>query len=131
MPGTPAAVMGDQITATCSIHLIPNPATGVPQPGPPFPFSAPLLVGLAVKTLIGGKPAAVVGSNGMCTPPQVGLHPADPFFVPTTQIGTVTQGSTTVLIEGKPAAKTGSMCTVCAGLPGTLAGTGATVLIGG
>ena len=48
-----------------------------------------------------------------------------------TQMGTVVQGSTTVLIEGKPAAKTGSMCTVCAGLPGTLTGTAATVLIGG
>jgi hypothetical protein len=30
--GTPAAVLGDQVNATCAIHLIPNPATGAPQP---------------------------------------------------------------------------------------------------
>jgi uncharacterized Zn-binding protein involved in type VI secretion len=34
-------------------------------------------------------------------------------------------------VEGKPAARTGSACMVCAGLPGQLTGTAATVLIGG
>ncbi len=128
--GTPAAVAGDQITGICSIHLIPNPASGIPQPGPPFPFSAPLSVGLATRTLIAGKPAATVGCSGMNTPPHIGLHPADPFMAPPTQLGQVVAGSTTVLIEGKPAATTASSVTICAGLPGTLAGTAATVLIG-
>src|SRR4051812_4956481 len=128
MPGTPAAVMGDRISASCAVHMIPNPASGAPQPGPPMPFSAPLTQGLATKTMIGGKPAAVAGSMGTNTPPHVGLHPADPYMVPTAQIGSVVQGSATVLIEGRPAAKTGSLCTVCAGLPGQLMGTAATVL---
>jgi uncharacterized Zn-binding protein involved in type VI secretion len=101
------------------------------MPSPPLPFSAPLLQGLATKVLIAGKPAAVQGSSGFNTPPHVGLHPSDPFMVPPQQRGTVVMGSTTVLIEGKPAARTGSPCTVCAGLPGQLAGTAATVLIGG
>ncbi len=127
----PAAVMGDKITGLCAIHQIPNPASGAPQPGPPMPFSAPLVQGLATKVLIAGKPAAVAGSSGYNTPPHVGLHPADPFMVPTQQVGTVMVGSATVLIEGKPAAKTGSACTTCAGLPGQLVGTAATVLIGG
>ncbi|PZS32181.1 MAG: hypothetical protein DLM59_08615, partial [Pseudonocardiales bacterium] len=74
--GTPAAVAGDQVTGTCAIHQIPNPASGAPQPGPPFPFSAPLTLGLATRTLIAGKPAVVVGASGLNTPPHVGLHPA-------------------------------------------------------
>jgi uncharacterized Zn-binding protein involved in type VI secretion len=57
------------------------------------------------------------------------LHATDPFFTPTLQKGTVTQGSPTVLIGGKPAARTGSACTVCSPVPGQLMGTAATVLI--
>jgi len=129
--GQPAAVMGDKVTATCAAHQIPNPASGVPQPAPPMPFSAPLIQNLAPTVQIAGKPAAVVGSSGLNMPPHVGLHASDPFMAPPTQMATVTAGSTSVLIEGKPAAKTGSACTVCAGAPGQLAGTATTVLIGG
>ena len=102
--GQPAIVMGDKIQGQCAIHLIPNPATGAPQPGPPMPFSAPLLMGLEPTVTIGGKAVAVMGSQGMNTPPHVGLHPADPFMVPTMQMGNVMSGSPTVMIGGKPAA---------------------------
>lgn len=128
--GTPAAVMGDQITAQCAIHLMPNPATGAPQPSPPLPFSAPLLQQTVSTVLISGKPAAVQGSSGMCTPPHVGLHPSDPYMVPTAQLGQVVVGSATVLIGGSPAASQASTCTVCGSLPGTLMASGSTVLIG-
>ncbi len=128
--GTPAAVMGDRIVATCAIHLIPG-AAGAPVKSPPLPFSSPLLQGLATKVLICGKPAAVQGSSGLNQPPHAGLHSADPFMVPAGQQGRVTMGSATVLIEGKPAAKTGSVCTVCGQMPGQLIGSAATVLIGG
>ncbi len=131
MPGTPAAVMGDRILGTCMGHQIPGPPAGNPIPAPPMPFSAPLLQGLATKVLIGGKPAAVAGSSGMNTPPHVGLHPSDPFLAPPMQQGRVVVGSPTVLIEGKPAAKTGSQCMIDFGLPGNLVGSAATVLIGG
>lgn len=127
--GTPAAVQNDLITATCAGHQIPNPASGAPQPGPPFPFSAPVMLGCEPTVLIGGVPAAVVGANGINTPPHVGLHVSDPFAVPALQKGTITQGSPTVLIGGKPAARTGSACTVCFGAPGQLTGTAATVQI--
>jgi uncharacterized Zn-binding protein involved in type VI secretion len=96
-----------------------------------MPFAAPLLTGLATRTLIGGKAAAVQGSSGLNTPPHPGLHASDPRVVPTTQRAQVVKGSTTVMIEGKPAAKTGSTCTICAGTPGQLTGSAATVLIGG
>jgi len=128
--GTPAAVLGDQITATCAIHIIPNPATGAPQPAPPLPFAAPVTLGTVETVLIGGQPAAVVGSSGLNTPPHIGLFPADPYMVPVTQIGQVVVGSATVLIGGMGAASAASQCTVCGGLPGTLAASAATVLIG-
>lgn len=126
--GTPAAVMGDRIQATCVGHQIPA-AAGAPAPAPPMPFSAPLIQNLATKVTIGGKPAAVVGSAGLNNPPHVGLHASDPHMAPPMQRGTVTQGSPTVMIEGKPAARTGSMCTVCLGQPGQLTGSASNVLI--
>jgi uncharacterized Zn-binding protein involved in type VI secretion len=128
--GAPAAVTGDQISAQCPGHLIPNPATGAPQPSPPLPFTAPISLGVVPTVLVGGQPAAVVGSSGFNTPPHVGLHPSDPFMLPPQQIGQVVVGSVSVLIGGQGAATQSSQCTVCDGLPGTLAASGATVLIG-
>jgi uncharacterized Zn-binding protein involved in type VI secretion len=128
--GTPAAVLGDQINAICSTHLIPNPATGAPQPSPPLPFAAPITEATVATVLISGQPAAVVGSSGLCMPPHVGLHPADPFLAPPMQMGQIVSGSTSVMIGGQPAANASSQCTVCFSMPGTLAATGATVLIG-
>ena len=110
-------VQGDQVQATCSIHMIPNPATGAPQPSPPLPFSAPLTTGLSTSVTIGGKAAAVMGSGGLNTPPHVGLHPSDPFFAPPAEQAQIMTGSVNVLIEGKPAATTDSQATCC-GIPG-------------
>jgi uncharacterized Zn-binding protein involved in type VI secretion len=126
--GQPAAIMGDAITAQCTIHLIPG-AMGAPQPGPPMPFSAKLTQGLSTTVMITGKPAAVQGSSGLNLPPHVGLHPSDPFMVPAQQTGRVLMGSMTVLIEGKGAARTGSTCSVCSGLPGQLSGGASSVLV--
>ena len=124
-------VMGDKIQGQCAAHQIPNPASGAPQPGPPMPFSAPLLMGLEPTVTIGGKAVAVMGSQGMNTPPHVGLHPSDPFLAPPTQTGVVVQGSTSVLFGGQPAARAGDPCTAC-GMPGaTLLGTASTTLVGG
>lgn len=128
--GSPAIVMGDKVTGVCAIHQIPNPASGAPQPSPaPLPFSAPLLQGLSTKVLIGGKPAAVLGSSGYNTPPHVGLHATDPFMTPTLQVGRVISGSTTVLIESKPAATLSSSASCCVG-SGSLIPTVNDVLIG-
>ncbi len=127
--GSPAVVLGDQITGQCPLHLIPNPATGIPQPSPPLPFSAPLTTGLCATVLIHGKPAAVMGSSGTNLPPHVGLHPADPFLVPTAQAGRIVSGSPTVLLGGLPAATAQSVATCCA-TPGQVMPTVADVLIG-
>lgn len=127
--GTPAAILMDKIVGICTTHLIPNPATGLPQPAPPMPFSAPITLQLATTVFITSKPAGVVGSFGYNTPPHVGLHPADPHMVPLNQIGRVVVGSPSVFIQSKPAARTGSMCTINFAMPGQLIGTAATVLI--
>lgn len=127
--GSPAIVTGDQITGQCAIHMIPNPASGAPQPSPPLPFSAPVTLGTIATVLIGGKPAAVAGSSGLNVPPHVGLHPADPYLAPPMQIGRVVSGSPTVLIGGQPAATSQSTATCCA-TPGTLVPSVMTVLIG-
>ena len=129
--GQPAAVMGDSINATCAIHQLPNPTSGLPQPAGPLPFRAPLTTGLATSVLIGGAPAAVQGSTGINQPPHVGLHASDPFMVPTAQEGRVMSGSMSVLFEGQPAATSSSACGAC-GQPGaTLQASATSVLIGG
>lgn len=127
--GSPAIVMGDQITGQCPMHVMPNVATGIPQPAGPLPFSAPLTTALCMTVLIGGKPAAVAGSSGLNTPPHIGLHPTDPFLVPTTEIGQIVSGSPTVLLGGLPAATAMSAVTCCA-TPGRLVPTVVNVLIG-
>ena len=111
-------VMGDKIQGQCAMHQIPNPASGAPQPGPPMPFSAPLLMGLEPTITIGGKAVAVMGSQGMNTPPHVGLHPADPCMVPNMQMGNVMSGSPTVTAGGKPICTTSSQVTMCMQVPG-------------
>jgi uncharacterized Zn-binding protein involved in type VI secretion len=126
--GQPSAIMGDAITAQCTIHLIPG-AMGAPQPGPPMPFSAKLTQGLATTVFITGRPAAVQGSSGLNLPPHVGLHPSDPFMIPAQQMGRVLVGSPTVLIEGKGAARGGSSCSVCTGAPAQLTGGASSVLV--
>jgi len=128
--GQPAVVSGDRIVGMCAIHQIPSPV-GAPMPGPPMPFSAPVTTGACSTVLVAGKPVLVVGAQGMCTPPHVGLHPSDPFMAPPTETGVITQGSSSVLAGGTPVAKTGSSCTACGVPGGTLMGTASTVLVGG
>jgi uncharacterized Zn-binding protein involved in type VI secretion len=127
--GSPAIVMNDQIQGVCAIHQIPNPASGVPQPGPPMPFSAPITMGVVTNVMIGGQPAAVMGCSGYNTPPHVGLHATDPFMAPPMQVGRILSGSATVMIGGQPAA-TQSTQALCCSTPGSLVPTVTTVMIG-
>ncbi|MFI5933886.1 PAAR domain-containing protein [Actinoplanes sp. NPDC051494] len=82
--------------------------------------------------LIQGKPAATLGSGTTNVPPHI--PPGGPFQIPPTNRGTVPAGSATVLINGKPAARTGDKELTCADpipLPnGTIAAV-STVQIGG
>jgi uncharacterized Zn-binding protein involved in type VI secretion len=125
--GNPALVAGDKINGTCPGHQVPS-ASGT-APAGPLPFSAPISQGTIASVLIGGKPAAVVGSSGYNAPPHTGIVDP-PFASPTSQVGRITVGSPTVLIGGQMAATTASQAAMCA-TPATACGPGVpTVLIG-
>lgn len=129
--GQPAAKLGDKVIGTDThIVLVPS-ASGTTPVATPFPFNGTLTSGCSPNVMIGGKPAAVVGSITINSPahlPQTGT-----FANPPTNQGTVQVGSPTVLINNKPAARNGDKALTCndpVPLPvGTVQAAG-TVLIG-
>jgi uncharacterized Zn-binding protein involved in type VI secretion len=125
--GNPAIVMGDRINGTCPSHLIPS-ASGT-QPAGPLPFSAPITLDTVPTVLIGGKAAAVVGSNGFNTPPHPGIVDGA-FASPTGQVGRIVTGSPTVLFGGKMAATQGSQATLCVAPATAIVPSVLTVLVG-
>lgn len=104
--------MGDQVVGT-DVHIIMIPSPGGPVPTPlPHPFSGKIMSGCSTDVFIGGQPAAVVGSKAQCLPPHI--PQGGPFQKPPTNDGTISgPGSATVLINGKPAAKTGDQVMTC------------------
>jgi uncharacterized Zn-binding protein involved in type VI secretion len=73
----------------------------------------------AMKTLVGGQPAAMVGVLHTCSFPPPPPHPPTPIVPP---------GCPTVLIEGRPAARVGDMSAcgapILSGCPTVLIGDG-------
>ena len=130
--GQPAAKQGDRVVAT-DVHIVMIPSPGGPVPTPlTHPFVGVLDGSLSNDVNVEGKPAAVQGSTASNTPghiPQGG-----PFQTPPANKATIQLGSGTVLINGKPAARTGDTALTChdpADAPtGTVVAAG-TVLIGG
>lgn len=96
--GLPAARVGD-------MHVCPMMTPGVP----PIPHvGGPILAPASPTVLIGGVPAAGMGSAAVCVGPP----------------DSVVAGSVKVLIGGKPAARMGDSCahggTIVAGCPTVL-----------
>jgi uncharacterized Zn-binding protein involved in type VI secretion len=130
--GQPAAKQGDQVMGT-DTHIVMIPSPGGPVPTPlPHPFTGQLDGSLSSDVKIGGAAAAVVGSTATNVPSHV--PQGGPFQKPPTNKATVQLGSTTVLINGKGAARNGDTAMTCndpADAPvGTIVAAG-TVLIGG
>jgi uncharacterized Zn-binding protein involved in type VI secretion len=130
--GKPAAKQGDQIVGT-DIHIVMIPTPGGPVPTPlPHPFSGQLDNSLSNDVKIEGKPAAVQGSKASNLPPHI---PAGGTFQqPPKDQAEVLTGSTTVFINGKPAARTGDPALTCndpADLPAGQVIAVSTVLVGG
>jgi len=128
--GQPAAKQGDQITAT-DIHLIQPPGPTSPVPTP-HPFTGILDGGLSSNVKIEGRPAAMVNSTATNTPPHIPIGGA--FVNPPKNRGQVMQGSVTVSINGKPAARSGDAALTCndpVDLPVGRVMAGSTVSIGG
>jgi uncharacterized Zn-binding protein involved in type VI secretion len=111
-------------------HIVVTPAGPVPLP---HPFVGVLSGGLSSNVNISGQPAATVGSTADNEPPHLPAPPGTDFQRPPSNKGTIQMGSTTVLINGKPAARHGDKAFTCndpADLPaGTVIASG-TVLIG-
>ncbi|MGD0603062.1 MAG: PAAR domain-containing protein [Streptosporangiaceae bacterium] len=110
--GQPAAKRGDRVVAV-DTHVVMVPGTP-PAPTPlPHPFSGVLSDGLSPDVKIGGLPAATVGSVANNAPPHVPTTPGTAFQRPPANKGTVRQGSATVMINGKPAARAGDQVLTC------------------
>ncbi|MFN8527488.1 MAG: PAAR domain-containing protein [Anaerolineae bacterium] len=111
--GQPAVVMGDQVLAT-DIHIIMIPAPpGPPVPTPlPHPFVGKITQACSTNVTIGGKPAATKDSIAQNLPPHI--PQGGPFQKPPSNMGKIMMGSTTVKINGKPAARVGDMVQTCA-----------------
>ena len=130
--GLPAAKQGDQVLAT-DIHVQMVPSPGGPVPTPlPSPFVGTLDGELSSDVRVAGMAAATVGSTATNTPQHIPV--AGPFQKPPANKATVLQGSTSVFVNGKPAARLGDPATTCndpADLPaGTVMAAG-TVFFGG
>jgi uncharacterized Zn-binding protein involved in type VI secretion len=134
MPAQPAAKQGDMVQAMDThIVMVPSPGGPVPTPTPGHPFNGLIDGGLSSNVLINGLPAATLNSMATNQPPHIPIG-GPSFQIPPTNRATIMQGSSTVLINGKPAARNGDPAQTCddvAPLPhGRVIATG-TVLIGG
>ena len=130
--GQPAAKQGDRVVAV-DTHIVMVPGTP-PVPTPlPHPFAGTISGGLSTDVKISGRPAATMGSTADNTPPHLPAPPGTSFQRPPSNKATIQQGSQTVKINGKPAARTGDKALTCndpADQPaGTVVATGS-VMIG-
>jgi uncharacterized Zn-binding protein involved in type VI secretion len=133
--GQPAAKSGDQIVAV-DTHIVMVPAPpGQPVPTPlPHPFNGMINGNLSANVFIQGQPAATAGSTATNQPPHLPTPPGTVFQIPPTNQGTILRGSTSVLINNKPAARAGDPAQTCADPVPNLSGqvvAVSTVLIGG
>lgn len=130
----PAAKQGDQVVAV-DIHIVMVPSPGGQVPTPlPHPFSGMLDGSLSSNVIVMGLPAATVGSTANNQPPHIPTPPGTAFQIPPTNQGTIIRGSSTVFINGKPAARAGDPAQTCADPapnPGGQVIAVGTVMIGG
>ena len=106
--GQPAAAQGDRVVGT-DTHLV---VVGTAPPAPnPLPFAGVLDGNLSADVRVGGRAAAVAGSTATNTPPHV--PPGGTFVRPPTNRAVVQSGSTSVRINGKPAARAGDPALTC------------------
>lgn len=112
------------------IQMVPSPGGPVPTPLP-SPFVGTIDGELSSDVQVEGQGAAVVGSTATNSPSHIPT--AGPFQKPPSNKATIQQGSTTVQINGKAAARMGDPAMTCndpSDLPaGTVIASG-TVLIG-
>jgi uncharacterized Zn-binding protein involved in type VI secretion len=107
--GMPAAKKGDTITAT-DVHFIQPPGTAPPTTVQ-HPFKGRINGNLSANVNIMGKPAAMMNSTATNTPAHQPI--GGTFVKPPANRGSIIAGSPTVLINGKPAARSGDTAITC------------------
>ena len=107
--GLPAAKQGDQIVAM-DIHIILQPSFSQPVPTP-HPFTGIIDGQLSSDVKIMGFFAAIQGSTASNTPPHIPIGGA--FQAPPKNKGQILSGSATVMINGKPAARSTDPALTC------------------
>ncbi len=127
--GKAAAKQGDLVQAQDK-HWIQPPSTSPPVLTP-HPFTGIVDGGVSSTVLVMGMPGATVNSTATNTPPHVPI--GGTFVSPPANRATVVAGSSTVLINGRPAARDGDRAVTCdesgAGPVGQVKAKG-TVLVG-
>lgn len=112
--GAPAARLTDQVTgADTHVVNVPAPSGSVPTPLPGHPFSGTLTSAAAADVRIEGLAAAVVGTVATNDPKHVPLPPGTSFVNQPSNRGAVSQGSSTVTVGGKAAARLGDPVRTC------------------
>jgi uncharacterized Zn-binding protein involved in type VI secretion len=113
MPSQPAAARDDQVVGI-DIHvvLVPSPTGTVPTPLP-HPFSGKLTDELTDDVRIEDRPAATVGSVAPNKPKHVPTPPGTSFQRQPSNRGTVSDGSGSVLIGNRKAARLGDPVRTC------------------
>lgn len=129
--GQPAARLGDPVVGV-DVHVVLVPTAVGTAPTPTsLPFDGRITEGCCETVLIGGMPAAVMGSTARNLPPHIA--PTGTFAVEPTNQGTVVAEGVTVLIGGRPAARAGDRVLTCndpVPLPAGVIEAVSTVLIG-
>lgn len=111
--GFPAAKQGDQITAI-DTHIVMVPSPGGPVPTPlPHPFTGIINGNLSSDVNIMGMPAATVDSTADNTPQHIPTPPGTSFQKPPANKAMIKNGSATVKINGKMAARNLDMAQTC------------------
>jgi uncharacterized Zn-binding protein involved in type VI secretion len=98
----------------------------------PHPYVGRLSADLVSSVLVEGRPAATKDSKSRLDSPHLPTPPGTSFVTPADGSGSVSGGSATVLIGGKPAARAGDPVTTCseAGQPAAVVQASSTVLLG-
>jgi len=105
--------MGDTITAMDThIVMVPSPGGAVPTPTPGHPFNGIIGGSLSSNVFVGGMAVAMVNSTANNQPPHIPIG-GPSFQVPPTNQGTITMGSTTVLVNGLGIARNGDPARTC------------------
>ena len=112
--GAPAARLNDSVLGfDTHIVMVPSGTGSVPTPIPGHVFSGTLTSDASPDVKIEGAAAAVVGTVATNSPSHLPMPPGVSFQSPPSNKGTVSQGSSTVTINSKAAARLGDPVRTC------------------